>query len=89
MGFGDWLIDAEIDGPSDEEFPNYVNETNSCKMSVNNYLEFRKNWVTLKQDLTLFAIIYRDDTDWVYCKGFDSKEEMELFVKDHNSEIMH
>jgi hypothetical protein len=81
MGFGDWLIDSEIDGPSDEEFPNYVNETNSCKMRVDNYLEFRQKWVQLKQDLPPFALIYRDNNDWVDCKGFDSNEEMELFLK--------
>jgi hypothetical protein len=83
IGFGNWLIDAEMDGPSDEEFPSYVNETNSCKMSVNNYLEFRQKWVQLKQDLPHFAIIYRDDNNWIYCKGFDSIEDMELFVKNH------
>lgn len=89
IGFGDWLIDAEIDGPLDEEFPNYVNETNSCKMSVDNYLEFRKKWIELKKALPSFAIIYRDDNDWVDCKGFDSQEEMELFVKNYKPEVAH
>lgn len=89
MGFGDWLIDSEIDGPSDEEFPTYVNETNSCKMSVDNYLEFRQKWVELKKALPAFAIIYRDDNNWVDCKGFDTKEEMELFVKNYQPQVMH
>ena len=83
IGRADWELDEDIHCPDDEEFPNYVNDTNSCKMNVDNYLEFRKLWVTLKQELPPFAIIYRDDNDWVSCKGFDSKEEMELFVKEH------
>ena len=89
IGRSDWELDEEIDAPSDEEFPNYVNETNSCKISVSNYLEFRKNWITLKQNPLPFAIIYRDENDWIDCKGFNSKEEMELFVKSDKSEITH
>ena len=84
IGFGDWLIDENTDGPSDEEFPDYVNETNSCKMSVQNFLEFREQWVLLKQELPPFALIYRNDKDWIDCKGFESKEAMELFVKNKN-----
>jgi len=89
MGFGDWLIDSELTGPSDEEFPSYVNETNSCKMSVENYLEFRQKWVQLKKELPPFTIIYRNDNDWVDCKGFDTQEEMELFVKNYQPETIH
>lgn len=81
LGFGDWLIDEEMDGPSDEEFPNYVNESNSCKMSVDNYLEFKTKWVQLKQELPSFALIYRDDQNWVDLKPFETQEAMELFVK--------
>ena len=81
IGRSDWELDEEVMCPADEEFPNYVNETNSCKMTVNNYLEFRKKWVAFKVALPPFAIIYRDDNDWVDCKGFNSKEEMELLVK--------
>jgi len=81
IGFGDWLIDENTDGPSDEEFTAYVNESNSCKMSVQNFLEFREKWVLLKQKLQPFALIYRDDNNWVDCKGFKSQQAMELFVK--------
>jgi len=89
IGFGDWLIDEEIDSPSREEFPDYVNESNSCKINVDNYLEFRKKWVELKQQLPSFAIIYRDDKDWIDCKGFDTQAEMESFVQNYQPEAVH
>ncbi len=89
IGRADWELDEEEMCPSDEEFPNYVNDTNSCKLSVDNYLEFRTKWVELKKVLPAFAIIYRDDNDWVDCKGFDTKEEMELFVKNYQPQVMH
>ena len=41
IGFGDWLSDSEINGSTDEEFPEYLNDFNSSKMSVDNFLEFR------------------------------------------------
>lgn len=89
IGFGEWFIDEDIEGPSWDEYPNYVNETNSCKISIDNFIEFAKKWVALKKDLPPFAIIYRDNHDWVDCKGFNLKEEMELFVKNYQSEVMH
>jgi hypothetical protein len=89
MGFGDWLIDEEIDNPSWEELPEYLKKIKNCVMSVDNYLEFRKKWVALKEDSVPFAIIYRDDHDWVDCKGFNSQEEMELFVKNYQIKEIH
>ena len=90
VGFSEWsLSDGEMHCPDEEEFPNYVNESNSCRISVDNFIEFTKKWLAIKQELPSFAIIYRDNTDWVDCKGFDLKEEMEQFVKDHQSEIVH
>ncbi|MGZ6251335.1 MAG: hypothetical protein ACXWL2_04860 [Candidatus Chromulinivorax sp.] len=89
IGFGEWLIDSDIDGPSWDEFSDYVNEENSCKMSVDNYLEFRDKWIQLKKDLPPFALIYRDNFDWVNCKGFDTQEAMENFVKNYKDEVVH
>ena len=90
IGFSEWeLSDGEMHCPDDEEFPNYVNVTNSCKMSVDNFIEFTKKWLVIKEALPPFAIMYRDNNDWVDCKGFDSKKEMEQFVKDHQLEIVH
>lgn len=88
IGRSDWELNEEVMCPSDEEFPSYVNATNSCKLSVDNYLEFRAKWVELKKALPVFAVIYRDDNGWVDCKGFDSQEEMELFVKNYQSEAI-
>jgi len=89
LGRADWELDEDITCPSDEEFSDYVNENNSCKMSLENFLEFRKQWIALKQNLQPFAIIYRDEHDWVDCKGFDSKEAMELFVKNYQPAVEH
>ena len=89
VGFSEWEILTEIPVPCDYTFPDYVNGANSCKISMENFLEFRQKWVQLKKDLPLFAVIYRDDNDWVACKGFDSKEDMELFVKNYTQEVIH
>lgn len=82
LGIAEWeLSDGEMHCPEDHEFPTYVHENNSCKMSVDNYLEFRKNWVNLKQELPSFALIYRDNNDWIHIKSFNLQEDMEFFVK--------
>ena len=89
IGLAEWESDEDIACPSDEEFPTYVNESNSCKISVDNFIEFTKKWVSLKVTLPPFVIIYRDDNDWVDCKGFDTQEDMELFVKNYQPQVMH
>ena len=89
IGFGEWFIDEDIDGPSWEEYPDYVNETNSCKITHDNFNEFSKQWIQLKKELPPFALIYRDNLDWISCKGFDTQEAMEAFVKNHKDEVVH
>ena len=89
IGRADWELDEEIMCPSNEEFSDYINEENSCKMSVDNYLEFRDKWIQLKKDLPPFTLIYRDNLDWISCKGFDTQEEMEVFVKNYKDEVVH
>lgn len=81
IGLAEWEnSDGEIHCPDDSKFPHYVNEKNSCKINVDNFKEFIKSWNNLKQELPAFAIIYRDDQDWVDCKGFNTQEEMEAFI---------
>lgn len=75
-----------MDAPNKDEFTNYANETNSCKISYENFKEFAKKWTALKQALPPFAIMYRDDNDWVDCKGFESQEEMEQFIADQKQQ---
>jgi len=89
IGFSEWEVDENMHCPDDEEFQNYVNESNSCKINQSNFMELAKNWMDMKKFKTPFAIIYRDENDWVYCKGFDSQEAMELFVKNYKPEVMH
>lgn len=67
----------------DDDRPGLTNETNSCKISYENFIEFNKHWLAMKSTLPAFAIIYRDDNGWIDCTGFDSQEEMELFVKNY------
>ncbi len=90
IGFANWLIDEDIDGPPWDEFGNYINQLDSCRISVDNFKEFIKKWLVLKKEQNFFfMLIYRDDNDWVDCKGFDSQEEMELFVKNYQPQLMH
>ena len=81
-------FDIENHIPDDERL-GLTNETNSCKISVDNFKEFTQKWIEIKKALPPFAIIYRDDLDWVHCKGFDSKEEMKLFIKNYQPEETH
>ena len=80
--------DTENHIPYDER-SRLTNELNSCKINYENFLKFRQKWVALKQDLPSFAIIYRDDHDWIDCKGFDSQKAMELFVQNYQPETTH
>ena len=89
VGFAEWEVDEDMRCPDDEEFPNYVNETNSYKINQDNFIELAKNLMEMKKKQIPFAIIYRDDYDWVHFKGFNSKEEMELFVTSYQPEIVH
>jgi hypothetical protein len=79
-------IGVHYDDPDDVFFQmDYkdFNETNSCKISVNNFNEFIKKWLEIKKMQYSFAAIYRNDNDWVDCKGFNFKEEMEFFVQNY------
>jgi len=51
-------------------------EGNSCKISHDNFVKLAQNWMDMKKKRTPFAIMYRDENDWLHCKGFDSKEEI-------------
>jgi len=79
-------IDEHI---SYDDRPGLTNELNSCKMSYDSFIEFRQKWLTIKETLPAFAIIYRDDNGWIDCKGFDSEIEMKLFVQNYAPEISH
>ncbi|MGZ6255357.1 MAG: hypothetical protein ACXWL5_05175 [Candidatus Chromulinivorax sp.] len=89
IGLAEWELDEEVDAPLWEEFHDYVNETNSCKITYDNFNELIKKWIQLKKDLPSFALIYRDNFDWIDCKGFDTQEAMEGFVKNYKDEVVH
>ena len=40
IGYAEWEIHEEVDSPDYEDFPDYVNESNSCKISHENFKEF-------------------------------------------------
>ena len=86
IGFSEWEVRTEIPVPCDYEFSDYVNEKTSCKISVDNFIEFKKQWKMLKRTLPDFAIIYRDDSDVINCKGFNSKSEMNLFINNYSQD---
>ncbi|MGZ6251422.1 MAG: hypothetical protein ACXWL2_05305 [Candidatus Chromulinivorax sp.] len=89
IGCSEWELDEEVDAPSREEFHDYVNETNSCKISYDNFINLAENLMIMKKKPKQFAIIYRDNFDWIDCKGFDTKELMEDFVKNYKDEVVH
>lgn len=72
-----------------DDRPLLTNEFNSCKISYDNFIEFREKWLMIKNELPAFAIIYRDDNDWIHCKGCVSEIEMKLFVQNYKPEVNH
>lgn len=80
IGCSEWELDEEIDAPSGEEFSVYVNEGNTCKITHHNFIQLSDKLMNMKKNPTPFALIYRDDNDLVDCKGFQTQEEMQLFV---------
>lgn len=89
VGFSEWELDEDMMCPDEEGFPHYVNETNSCKMSVDNFMEFRQAWIEIKKNLPVFVLLYRDELDWVYCIGFATQADMEFFVKNYTVQVAH
>jgi len=76
VGIAEWEIDEDIKAPTLEEFPFYLNEINSCKISHDNFIELTKKILKLKDHPAPFSVIYRDNIDWISCKGFSSQEEL-------------
>lgn len=89
IGCSEWELDEEIEAPSREEFPNYVNEANSCKISYDKFIEFAEKLMIMKKYPTPFAFIYRDDNYWIDVQGFQTQEEMEAFVKNAKNNVIH
>jgi len=89
IGCSEWELDEDVEAPFREEFPDYVNESNSCKISIDNFIELAKKIMDMKKNPTPFAIMYRDDNDWIDFKGFDTQAEMELFLKNYQPEVVH
>ncbi len=81
IGCSLWELDEDFEQPSSEYFPMYVNDTNSCKISHDNFIKLATQLTTIKNNEIPFALIYRDKQDWIDCKGFATQETMELFVK--------
>ena len=86
IGMSLWELNDDIDAPSAHEFPDYVNISNSCNLSYENFMKFACAWSCIKYNRHLFAIIYRNNNDWIDCKGFESQEAMEIFVKNYVSQ---
>ena len=83
VGIAEWEFDEDIKAPSLEEFPEYINEINSCKISHDNWIELTEKMLKLKDRPAPFAVIYRDNSDWIRCKGFSFEEELKTFPENY------
>jgi len=83
IGFSEWEVRTEISVPCDHAFPHFLSDKNSCKIDEQNFHEFIKKWLELKKSNNLFALVYRDENDWILCQSFNNQESMEQFVADH------
>ena len=83
IGFSEWEVLTDIPVPCDSTFPYFLNDTNSCKITVQNFLEFIQVWLDIKKSEKAFAIVYRNQDDVIMCSGFDTQETMDFFVKDN------
>ncbi len=82
IGWSEWeYSDGDMHCPDEQDFLMYVNDTNSCKVSHDNFIKLAAQLTTMKNNAIPFTVIYHDDQNWVDCKGFDTQEAMELFVK--------
>lgn len=86
IGSAEWELDEEIDAPRREEFSAYVNESNSYKITHDNFIELAEKLMHMKKNSMPFAVIYRNDNDWVNCKGFETQQAMEAFVQQAQQE---
>lgn len=89
IGCSEWELDEDAYYPSSEEFTNYVNQSNSYKINHDNFIELAANLIAMEKNHSRFALIYRDELDWVHCKGFATQADMELFVKNYKAEVAH
>lgn len=51
-----------------------------CIIDRTNFLEFTENWLALENSSVPYALIYKNEHDWVDCKGFNTEEELYDFV---------
>ena len=77
--------------PYDKEAPTEIelaqqNLISSTKISLDNFIELMNNWHQLNLQKVPFALLYQNEQDWIACKGFDTQEDMEAFIKQHSDE---
>jgi len=71
--------------PPLSELGNYVTEDNSCKINTKNFIAFITEWLAIEELDSPFALIYRDEHDWIHCQAFQTQEEMEQFIVNYKS----
>ena len=65
--------------PAEHELADHVNTDNSCQISRHNFLDFEEQWLALEKSNS-FAVVYKDEQNWICCQGFVSTKEMYDFV---------
>ena len=66
--------------PAVHKLGDYVSEEHSCKISTKNFIAFTAAWIAIEEVNSPFALIYRDQQDWVHCQAFQSQQAMEQFM---------
>jgi len=83
IGLAEWNFDETMSAPDLEKFPNYLNQSNNCKISYENFIELTDKILKMKEKPAPFAVIFSDNSDWIRCKGFSFQEELILFPENY------
>ncbi|MBP6869757.1 hypothetical protein KBC04_02660 [Candidatus Babeliales bacterium] len=68
--------------PERDKIPEYVNKNNTLQMPYENYKELIESWITM-QSRYCWALVYREENDWIKCHGFDTHEQARTFIKEY------
>lgn len=68
-----------------EDYLDYVKQQDACILSFQNFDDFVEQWANFIDQAPPFALIYRDDNDWIHLKKCNSQEEIQNFIKQNSS----
>ena len=92
----DFCCDEEYDDiyeekMKDKSFLQLYQENLLDHMTIpkDNFFHILRIWKKYLEEKPSFVLLYQDENNWFDVLPFNSKEEMEQFVKDYQSEIVH